>query len=215
MRPIWLVAGTALLVAAGCGGDVLVVGGGGSGGSATTSPTTSVTSSTTSSDGGTGGYVPGCSVPTELAPPYPVTIRLNSTDGVVFVREDCVVELSVRSCLDDYAQPLAIDNWCSVDCVTDPDDCMLCEPCLPAALAVGQESVVDVSWGGLSYTFGTNAMGCRCSMPHTASAAHYRVSVPVYATEQAALDGAPGWTAETDFTLPDDDGVVYVSLTGI
>jgi hypothetical protein len=218
MKQVVLLGGAFVLCAAGCGNEVTYIGAGGSGsGGHTTTTTSSHTTSTTSStttDGGAGGSVPGCSVPTGADPPFFVEFRITSVDGPVYLRQDCAVELSITSCMDDYAQPLSIGPGCTVDCVTAPDDCMLCEPCLVSALPVGNGDIVAVQWTGYRYTLGTNPNGCPCSVPHEAPAAHYRISVPVYSTEAAAISGLASWTVETDFTLP-NPGPVYVSLMGI
>jgi hypothetical protein len=120
----------------------------------------------------------------------------------------------VTSCADGHATPLSLWRDCTVDCVTGADDCILCEQCLDGGVQVSPDTPLEVTWDGNTYAFGWTPQGCRCATATPAPAAHHRLRVPVFVSEQDALQGTPTWTQEVDFDLPAPGGVVEVLLGG-
>lgn len=164
--------------------------------------------------GGTGGDIPDeCRVETSLAPPYAVTFRFhNPTGELLFLRETCTLQYDVSSCADGYAQPWALWPGLSADCSDPQGGCVASEACSERGIPVSQGQVWESSWTGLHYTFGTNADDCVCHDEHDAPAGRYRITVSVYASEQAAQDDDPLHHSETSFELPPPSGIVDVAL---
>jgi hypothetical protein len=215
-------AGPTLLLSlsllAACGGNIDVLGAGGQGAGAGTG---AAGAGGTGSDGGSGGHggslPPSCAVDTPVSPPYSVTFRFFVVSGgsPVWLHQGCELELSVSSCADGFVSPLSMWAGCTVDCATAGNTCIACGACFEGGVEVDPSTPLELTWDANTYAFGTTAYGCQCSTATPAPAAHYRLSVPVYADEQATTQGSPLWTAELDFELPAPGGVVEVPLGGM
>jgi hypothetical protein len=221
-----LVAASAALAA--CGGNVVASGatttssgGGGAGGGATTTTTTTTTTSTTittttTGGGGAGGGLPAeCSAPSNGPGPYAVTFQFTNPDpngAPVYLRRECDLQFDVTACADGYSAPVGRSGSCSVDCADPSGGCIACGACMVDGVGVLGDAPSQASWDGSTYTFGQNAEGCPCHTAHAAPAQKYRLRVPVFATQDAAVTNQVGWTVTTDFTLPAPNGVVVVDL---
>lgn len=187
----------AVVLAAGCGGTVNGSGGGGGeGGSGTTSTLPAE-----------------CVVETEETAPHKVTFQFTGTGTTtVYMREECTFEYKVTSCGDGYQEGLALTGQCTIDCA-EKNQCLECGACLEQPVAVNPESTLLHAWAGHTYTFDENNVGCRCHVKHVAPAGKYRITVPVWATEEeAAANGPPAAEVSVDFDLPAPGGVVEVPL---
>ncbi|MCC6553750.1 MAG: hypothetical protein IT372_12120 [Polyangiaceae bacterium] len=196
MRGAWAVG---LVMVAACGGSVTQGGGGGG----------------TTGGGGEGGAVPPqCAVEAPEPGPHAVTFQFENSGALpVFLQEDCRLRYEVTSCADGYAAPVSRYGDCTVECSDGPvGGCIACGACPFGAVPVDAGGNTTDSWAGLYYDFGTNADGCACHTEHTAPAGRYRVVVPVYASEAAAMEGTPSYEASVDFELPAPDGVVRVPI---
>jgi hypothetical protein len=151
-----------------------------------------------------------------VSPPFAVTFRFTNPSGLpLYLKQGCNLAFEVTSCVDDYAAPLSLWAGCTVDCEAEPGGCIQCGPCWEGPVAVTEAEPAESEWAGHTYTFGTNSSGCACSTAHVAPAAHYRVSAPVYESEQAVEQGEPSWEASVDFVLPAPGAVVEVPLVGL
>ncbi|MCC6553749.1 MAG: hypothetical protein IT372_12115 [Polyangiaceae bacterium] len=189
MRGAWAVG---LVMAAACGGSVTYGG-----------------------DGGAGGALPPqCVVEAPEPGPHAVTFQLENSGALpVFLQEDCHLRYEVTSCADGYAAPVARYGDCTIDCSEGlSGGCIACEACPFWAVSVGAGGNKTDPWSGRYYTFGETASGCTCHTEHTAPAGRYRVVVPVYASETAAMEGTPSYEVSVDFELPAPDGVVRVPI---
>lgn len=164
--------------------------------------------------GGAGGSIPDrCAVQTSSPPPYSVTFRfVNSSPVELFVFQGCRLKYSVSACADDYQTNLAMWADCTVDCSDPSPGCIACGACFETALAVLPGGGPESSWEGNTYTFGTNSQDCPCHTGTVAPAARYRVSVPVYASEDDALSGNKLYDVTQDFELPAPGSLVEVEL---
>jgi hypothetical protein len=142
-----------------------------------------------------------------------VTFQLhNPTTDTLFIRQECFVDFTITSCADDYDEELELWAWCSVDCADPAGGCISCEMCLDEGIPIVPGGSFDVSWPGLTYTFGTNADGCTCHDDHAEPAGLHQIRVPVFRTaEDAELDVA-AYEVSLDFPLPAPLGVVQVPL---
>ncbi len=201
-----LVGSSCLLIVAACGGKAVVdAGGGGSGGSTTSSSPSS----------GTGlGPAAECAVKTNEIAPFEVSFQLtNNSSSTIYVRQECVLSYAVSACIDGYKPSLAIWPDCTVDCEEDPGGCIDCGACPLSGQAITPGSHLNTDWMGKTYTFQSTSMGCQCHNMKYAPAGKYRVSVPVYVTEQQAMSsGPPSYDVDVDFDLPAPGGVVEVVL---
>jgi hypothetical protein len=199
----WWVSVLALGLSTACGSKIDVIGNGEGGAGAN------------GGSGGAGGTLPpSCSVDTQQSPPYEVTFRFVSMGGVdTWLHQGCEVELSVTSCADGYSAALSMWPGCTVDC-SDTSGCIACGACWDGGVLVDPSSPFEVQWSANTYTFGQTANGCECSSPHPVSAAHYRLTVPVYGSELDTTQGAPMWSTTVDFELPAPSGIVEVQLGG-
>ncbi len=217
-----IVSAIALSVGVACGDTVVFEGEGGGGGETTSSSssgsggTTSSSSSSSSSSGtgGSGGVMPPeCQVPTNQPAPYAVSFDfINNGPTPLFLAQDCYVQYTVTSCADGYSQALSLRGDCTVDCDAEPDACIACGACPFGGLLVGQGDGIEDLWQGHTYLFGENAVGCYCHKEFNAAAGLYRISVPVFASEEDVQLGNPAWVVEQAFELPAPSGVVTIWL---
>jgi hypothetical protein len=152
-------------------------------------------------------------VATEKAAPYPVTFQFKGAGSTaLFLREECQLKYTVTSCAGGYQEALVLTGQCTVDC-SEKNQCIQCGACLEAAVPINPGGTFEQPWTGKTYTFDQNNVGCECHVEHLAPAGKYRVTVPVYATEQAAAEnGAPAGEVSVDFDLPAPGGVVEVPV---
>jgi len=214
MKAILLASMVTAALAAGCG-DVVVDPTGGSGGDGGGQATGRGGSATTSST--TTTSVPDeCAVPADEPGPYAVTIRFqNPADSPVgapvFLRRDCQLNYEVSGCADGFTEPLVLSGLCTSDCA-NANECIQCGACLEEGVEIQPGESVEVPWAGTFFTFGENAVGCTCHVEHVAPAQKYRIEVPVFASEDAALANMPDYQSTTVFDLPASSGVVEVKL---
>jgi len=201
----------------GCGGNVVKSSGGsgGTGGAGTgggdggTATTTSITSTTSSTDT---IVPPQCAVNTNQTAPYAVTFQFTvGTGQVAFLAEDCYTQFQVTSCASAYVNPVGMHGECTIDC-SDMTGCIDCGACPSGAILVSQGAPHNVDWDGVQYFFDTNSSGCSCHTTTNALAAKYRVEVPVYVTEQDALNHTNGVVLTHEFDLPAPNGIVTVPV---
>lgn len=200
MNKVILCSLWSIVLAVGCGGST--VGGSGSGG-----------------EGGSGGSattstLPAeCAVQTEESAPHSLTFRFKGTGPTaVFLREDCQLRYTVTSCGDGYQEGLVLTGQCTIDC-SQQNECIQCGACLQEGIPIGPGGFAEHAWAGKTYTFDENNVGCTCHMEHVAPAGKYRITVPLYATEEDALaGGTPAGEVSTDFELPTPGGVVEVPV---
>lgn len=204
----WIVTAT---LALGCGGNVIGgSGGNGSGGSGS------------GGNGGNGGTTTTTPVPAECAvatndpAPYNVFFQFTVTSGLtLYLASDCYTNYSITSCADGYVTPLGIHADCTVDC-SETMGCIECGACPQSAVAVSMAAPAENAWAGDTYTFGQTSEGCSCHNAGVAPAGKYRITVPVYTTEQDALNHTNGVDRSFDFTLPAPNGVVVLPIdTGL
>ena len=191
----------AAVLAAGCGGTVGGSGGGGGEGGSGGSGTTSTLPAE-------------CAVETEESAPYSVTFQFKGAGATtVYMREECTLRYRVTSCGDGYQEGLVLTGQCTVDCA-EKNQCIQCGACLEQAVAIAPGGTQEHAWAGKTYTFSENNVGCMCHVEHTAPAGKYRITVPVWATEQEAEEGgSPAGEVSVDFDLPAPGGVVEVPVT--
>lgn len=195
-------------LAAGCGGNVITSGGGsgggGAGGSGTGGATTTSTTETV--------LPPQCAVETNEPAPYAVTFQFTvATNQSAFLAEDCYTQFQVTSCASAYVDPVGMHGDCTVDC-SQSNECIDCGACPSGAILVSSGSPHSVDWDGVQYFFGTNSVGCTCHTKTNAYAGKYRVQVPVYLTEQDALNQTNSVMVYHEFDLPAPDGIVVVPV---
>jgi len=209
MRGAWAAG---LLMATACGSTVSQDGSGGAGGAG---GGTVGTGSTTTGGGGAGGSLPPeCAVQTSDPGPYAVTFQFEN-DGVfpAFLRQDCNLQYEVLSCGDGYSAPLDRYGNCTIDCSQwMPGGCIACEPCPLGPLPLDVGAQVSDAWSGQVFTFSETPDGCSCHTGHNVPAGRYRLVVPVYASEQAVLEGTVAYEVSVNFELPALDGIVRVSI---
>jgi len=205
---VWA-CGLALSLAAGCDSSVAIVGGGGSGSGGGGQGGFTGSSSTS---GAAGGLPAECQVETTQPAPYEVVFQLqNPSAEALFVRRDCTIRLTVTACADGYNEPLALWSGLAADCHDPEGGCVMSEPCGIEALPVTAGAPVEEPWHGRTYTYDTNADDCPCYYEHTAPAAKYLITVPVYGSEDVE-DSEPLYEAAVFFELPAPGGVVAVPL---
>ncbi|MFO0591037.1 MAG: hypothetical protein U0441_26065 [Polyangiaceae bacterium] len=202
------VAAVASLVI-GCGGNV-VGGSGGDGGGTSTAGSGGTTSTMTTT---TTDIPPACQVITEQQAPYSVVLQFTASalDAAFYLSEDCYTEFSIYTCDDGFATPLSIHGDCTVDC-SESMGCIECGACPQGAIQVTSMAPSESTWDGHTYTFSMTSEGCSCHNQFEAHAGIYRVSVPVYPTEQDAINHTNAIVRNVDFTLPAPNGVVNVPL---
>lgn len=205
----------ALMLAAGCGGTVVEGSGGsgnsagsagssgdagaGAGGSTTTSTSTTV-------------VPPECAVEGAGAGPYPVAFHFtNPGADVLYLHQDCLLQYSITACDSGYGEGLSLSGACTVDC-SEMNDCIQCGPCPDMGVQVVNGSPLEDGWSGHTYTFSQTSSGCSCHVEHVAPAQKYRITVPVFASEQDATMGKVLFEASVDFSLPTPGGIVDVPL---
>lgn len=195
-------------LAIGCGGNV-VGGSGGDGGGTSTAGAGGSSTTTTS----TSSIPEACVVETNLTAPYSVTFQFTvSTPGTsLFLAENCYTEFSISSCDDGYSASLAISGDCTVDC-SEMNGCVECGACPQFGIEVTSAKPSESTWAGHTYTFGQTSVGCECHNEFNAHAGKYRITVPVYPTEQDAIDHTNGVPHAVDFDLPAPNGIVNVPL---
>lgn len=133
----------------------------------------------------------------------------------LFVRSGCILEYGITSCADGYEQELWRDGSCKVDCAAPPEaTCIACDSCPLEGVEVTLNGTLSEIWDGTHYTYGTNSANCPCHDDHLAAAGKYRVTIPVFASADAAQLNQPLREVVVDFELPAVDGVVDVSLSG-
>ena len=159
------------------------------------------------------GVPPACAVESSAPPPYRTIFQLINTGSEdIWLLEECRLRFTVSACASGY-EPVALWADCTLDCGDPTSGCIACGPCMQNAIRVAPSEAYEVTWDGITYTFSTTAEGCTCSTGHPAPAARYRVSVPVFASPDAALASVPARTVDFDFDLPVAfDGVVTVPL---
>ncbi len=143
--------------------------------------------------------------------PYPVAFAINIMTGTDYrLRADCgFVDHEVYTCEDGFTEPLWRNAICVGECGPETE-CVVCGECMePEAVASG----LTLDWSGRYLVEGQGGCGT-CYYPRVAPAGRYRVVVPFFRTEQAALDNQPDIVCSVDFALPDPDGVVEVVLGG-
>jgi len=207
-----LAAGASVALVIACGGSVQVAGGSGGGNGGGTGVST--TNGSASSSSGQGGSLPQeCEVQAQGDGPYAVNFHLvnNSTETLFVASRDCNQPYSVTSCADDYAEPIAMFGQCTVDCVLEPDACIDCD-CFEGPIAVEPGSAYEGTWFGYTYTFDHNTVGCSCHHQQIARAARYRVTVPLYASEQDAWDEVELAVRVVDFELSAEQLDLVVDL---
>ena len=69
-----------------------------------------------------------------------------------------------------------------------------------------------MGWDGNRFYTDQHPDGCGCYWQVAALAGTYRLRARVYLSENDWLHGNAAYTVEVDFTLPDPDGQVQVSL---
>ncbi len=229
-----LVCFASALTVCGCGGSVVTDEGSGVGGSAGSAGTGGSAGSTGGmggsatggmggsatggmgggSTGGSGGSMPDdCAIDPGYPGPYAVKFQFESyAPQPVFLLEQCRITHVIKSCADDYEASVDTNADCSSDCADPDGPCVQCEQCLRIMVPVDGDTAVSLSWPGHTYTFGTNANGCRCYNQFLAPPGKYRIEVPVYDTEDPETT-SPIHTAILDFTLPAPDGIVRVDVT--
>ncbi|MCA9595402.1 MAG: hypothetical protein KC776_18935 [Myxococcales bacterium] len=187
---------------------------GGSGGSTGGSGGATGGSGGVAGDGGSGGLPDACSAPSPGPGPYETTFLFtNDTSEQLFLRAYCTLEMSVSSCAKAYADDIAMNAGCTVDCANnDPGGCIACGACPMFGEQVTPAKPYQQVWQGMKYTFDQNAEGCQCHDSIAAPAGKYRVTVPVYASEDDAMFGKPLREVTVDFSLPAPGNVVEVPL---
>lgn len=214
-----------VLVAA-CGGSTDADGSGGSGGngasggSGGSGATGGVGGSSGAggggATGGTGGMPAECSVPASSAAPYEVMFRFTNTSAMpLFVLGECHVRYDVTSCADGYQQPLSLWGDCTIDCASPEarnGGCIACGACMHQGIEVTPNAPHESSWAGNTFTFDTTNNGCSCHHTTAAPAGKYQISVPVYASDEAAQAGEALYEIKVPFTLPAPGGVVEVPI---
>jgi len=153
-------------------------------------------------------------VETNLTGPYAVTFVFvnNNPESSSFLREDCHLQMSVKSCADGYSSPVQMTADCSASC-EDYNGCIACGACPYGYSEVTSTNSPKRDWAGYTYTFDTAPDGCTCHDTHQARAGKYRVEVPVYASGDAEFNDPPVFTASAEFTLPAENNVVYVDVS--
>lgn len=194
----------------GCGGNV-TGGSGGDGGSTNTAGSGGATGTTSTTT--TTTYPQACAVETNLTAPYSVTFQFTvpTVGATYYLAENCTTEFSIFTCDDAYAASVAISGDCTVDC-SMMGECIECGACPQGAVAVTSSTPSEYTWAGNTYTFGQNNVGCGCHNEFTAHAGKYRIVVPVYPTEQDAIDHTNAMEHTVDFDLPAPNGIVNVPL---
>lgn len=160
------------------------------------------------------GVPPACAVDALPPPPYFTNFRfVNESSEAVWLLEDCQLRFTVSACASGY-EPISLYAGCTVDCVDDTTGgCIACGPCMVRAIPLAPGEAFELTWDGRAFTFDTTASGCACHRENAAPAGRYRVSIPVYASEEAAFAGMHVRTVEVDFALPGGlDGLVTVPL---
>ncbi len=163
--------------------------------------------------GSDGGLPPQCQVSTSDKPPYQLSFNFRNMSGETrFLRQGCNLSYHITSCTDGYQKPLSPSVSCSMDCAAPPENgCIVCS-CMVTGIEISPNSTYPVAWDGIHYTDMTNSAGCPCHDDHVAPAGKYRVVIPVYGSEAAALDDQPLREAVVDFELPTPGGIVEVPL---
>jgi hypothetical protein len=163
---------------------------------------------------GVGGTTSSCSFAPQSSPvASPVTFRFSNTGtSTLFLHESCTPEFAVTACMDGYAQPLILEAFCSVDCSSPQDGCIVCGACFDGAYAMPPGATREFQWSGETYAFSTRqTCGCHCSQP--AASGDYRVTVPVFDSELAVQERRPAYSVSLDFQLPVSGGVLVVSIS--
>ena len=91
----------------------------------------------------------------------------------------------------------------------------MCGACNLEAVEVTETSGADDEWSGELYVQrGPGATGAQCMCYETLpfEPGRYRITVPVYETGQAALDGEPLFVASQDVDVVTPGAVVVVTL---
>lgn len=199
--------------AVGCGGNIVggssggTGGSGGEGGSGGSTSTTSSSSSTTETV-----LPPQCVVETQQAAPYAVTFQFVVGAGQsAFLREDCYTQFTVTSCASAYADDVGLHGDCTGDCANSME-CIECGACPEAAIQISDAAPHSESWDGVQYLFSINQAGCACHTAVNAPAAKYRVQVPVYPSEQDAINQQNGVMVYQEFDLPAPNGIVTIPV---
>ncbi len=166
----------------------------------------------TAGAGGTGGVVPAeCRSPSTEAGPHRVTFRLqNTSPQAVYLLEECTLRFDITACADDHAARMTIAAFCSGSCDEPDNGCIVCGACLYEGREVAPNTTTSAEWGGQTFTFSQTSNGCQCHETHVAPNARYRITVPIWNTQDAATMEPPAREVSVDFDVT--DGVVDVEL---
>jgi len=147
---------------------------------------------------------------------YPTTFRFLAPAGETFflLWDDCAYGPEISACIDGYAHTLHRRPYCEHDCAGADTVCVLCSPCLPRAVTVTDSSSADFIWAGELYEArsSSQSLTCPCFVRHPLTPGRYRMSMPVYASEQDALHDLPVFTVTREFDVTTPDAVVEVEL---
>ena len=156
-----------------------------------------------------------CEVLVSGSGPYAVTFRFtNDSPQPLFVLGECHTRYTVTSCAGGYQDPLALWADCTQDCkLADPGGCIACGACMWQGIEVTPSAPHQTEWSGKTFTFSETTSGCQCYNAFAAPAGRYRITVPVYGSDEGAQHGDVLHEVEVPFTLPAPGGVVHVPLT--
>ena len=130
----------------------------------------------------------------------------------LFLRDECGRSPEISPCTDGYAHNLYIP-YCYSECAGADTTCRDCAPCEPRLVTVTNSNNADFFWAGALYELrASSEMPCPCYVQHPATPGRYRMSMPVYASEQDARDNLPVFTVTREFDVTTPDAVVEVEL---
>jgi hypothetical protein len=160
---------------------------------------------------GAGGASQCAVAPSPSPVASPVTFQFsNPTDRDLFLHQGCTLDFELTGCMDGYSQPMTISTGCSADCA-EASGCVVCGPCFDGPFRIPAGSIHEYDWNGETYGFG-ESQGCTCHCSQPASAASYRLTVPVFESELAVQEGRPSYFVSVDFELPVPGAVLVVQL---
>jgi hypothetical protein len=146
-------------------------------------------------------------------PPEPYTVTFDLQNGgasSVYLYQGCLLELTITE-LADPTHSIGRGGGCGVcDCAAASCPAVTCGACYMGSMEVTAGGKASYAWGAVDQVTGTRGT-MACQTTKVLPAGHYRIDVPVYASDADAASLTGARTASQSFDLP-ATGAVVVQL---
>jgi hypothetical protein len=153
-----------------------------------------------------------CRASTGRAAPYQVTFRFhNARNDAVYVYDFCRIQYSISSCASGFKDDLAPNQSLPCSCEF-AGSCPVGGPCATGAGLIGPGAVKEIVWSG-TREVRVHKEAYECTTEKNVPPGRYRVSLPLFASPEAAQARAPLLaTATAEFILPAPGDQVEVTI---